>query len=175
MQPIPLCPITGLPAARRIQLVSGRLIIGLWRGAFGVSTERQLAGIEHFGLWKSPCGLTFFKPMLAGDEAFYRELHRRWEFRRVLAAPGLTRSEFKHVAEIIQPGEKVLNVGCAEGGLARHLPHATYVGLDPIFRQRRQGRTFGTKLPRSMPESMTPPACSMSSSMSPIRQGLLRI
>jgi SAM-dependent methyltransferase len=133
MQPIPLCPITGLPAARRIQPVSGRLIIGLWRGAFGISTERQLAGIEHFGLWESPCGLAFFEPMLAGDEAFYRELHRRWDFQRVLAAPGLARPEFKHVAEIVQPGEKVLDVGCAEGGLARHLPHATYVGLDPNF------------------------------------------
>jgi hypothetical protein len=114
MQPTPLCPITGLPAARRIQPVSGRLIIGLWRGAFRISTERQLAGIEHFGLWESPCGLAFFEPMLAGDEAFYRELHRRWDFQRVLAAPGLARPEFKHVAEIVQPGEKVLDVGCAE-------------------------------------------------------------
>ncbi len=133
MQPIPPCPITGLPATRRIQPVSGRLIIGLWRGAFGISTERQLAGIEHFGLWESPCGLAFFEPMLAGDEAFYRELHRRRDFQRVLATPGLARPEFKHVAEIVQPGEKVLDVGCAEGGLARHLPHATYVGLDPNF------------------------------------------
>jgi SAM-dependent methyltransferase len=132
-QPIPLCPITGLPARRRIQPISGRLIIGLWWGAFGVATDRQIGAIERFGLWESPCGLAFFDPMLPGDEVFYRELHRRWDFQRVLAAPGLARPEFKHLAEIVRPGEQVLDVGCGEGGLARHLPQATYVGLDPNF------------------------------------------
>ena len=70
MQSIPSCPITGLPATRRIQPISARLISGLWRGAFGVSTDRQLADIDQFGLWESPCGLAFFDPMLEGDEAF---------------------------------------------------------------------------------------------------------
>lgn len=133
MQAVPLCPITGLPARRCIQPISGRLIIGLWRAAFGVATDRQLGGIEHFGLWESPCGLAFFEPMLAGDEAFYRELHGRWDFQRVVATSGLARPEFKRVADMIRSGDKVLDVGCGEGGLARHLPHATYVGLDPNF------------------------------------------
>ena len=62
MQAIPPCPITGLPATRLIHLISTKLIIGLWRGAFAVKTERQLAGIDHFGLWESPCGLAFFNP-----------------------------------------------------------------------------------------------------------------
>jgi 2-polyprenyl-3-methyl-5-hydroxy-6-metoxy-1,4-benzoquinol methylase len=132
-QAIPLCPITGLPATRRIQPISGRLISGLWRGAFGVATDRQLGSIEEFGLWESPCGLAFFEPMLPGDTAFYRDLHRRWDFQRVLAASGLARPEFKRVAEMIRPGDKVLDAGCGEGGLARHLPHAAYVGLDPNF------------------------------------------
>ena len=133
MQSIPLCPITGLPARRRIQPISTRLISGLWRASFGVETEPQLGGIAHFELWESPCGLVFFDPMLAGDETFYRDLHRRWDFQRVLAPPGLARPEFKYIAEIIRPGQKVLDVGCGEGGLAQHLPHATYVGLDPNF------------------------------------------
>jgi|SRR5271166_493276 len=133
MLTIPLCPITGLPAKRRIQPISAKLIGELWRRAFGVTTEEQFAGIEQFGLWESPCGLAFFEPMLAGDQTFYRELHRRWDFQRVLAPHGLARPEFKHIAEIIRPGEKVLDVGCAEGGLARHLPHSIYVGLDPNF------------------------------------------
>ena len=131
MQSIPLCPITGLPASRRIQPISARLLIGLWRGSFGVATDRQLGNIEHFGLWESPCGLAFFEPMLVGDEAFYLELYRRGDFHRALNAPGLARAEFRRVAEIVRAGEKVLDVGCGEAGLARHLPHATYVGLDP--------------------------------------------
>jgi SAM-dependent methyltransferase len=128
---IPICPITGLPASRRIQPVSGRLIIGLWRRAFGVATDRQLAGIEHFGLWESPCGLAFFDPMLPGDKAFYVELYRRGDFHQVLTGRGLARPEFRRVAQMLRPGEKVLDVGCGEAGLARHLPHAAYVGLDP--------------------------------------------
>ena len=67
---IPRCPVTGLPAVRLIQPISPRLIGALWRGAFGVSADRQLAGIDQFGLWESPCGLAFFDPMLEGDEAF---------------------------------------------------------------------------------------------------------
>src|SRR5262249_23557572 len=84
-------------------------------------------------LWESPCGLAFFEPMLAGDEKFYLDLYRQGEFRRLLAAPGLARAEFKRIAEIVRPGETVLDVGCGEGGLGRHLPHASYVGLDPNF------------------------------------------
>jgi SAM-dependent methyltransferase len=131
MPAIPPCPITGLPATRRIQPISAKLISDLWRSAFGVATEQQLAGIDHFGLWEAACGLAFFDPMLAGDEAFYLNLHRRGDFHRFLSAPRLARAEFKRVAELVRPGEKVLDVGCGEAALAPYLPHATYVGLDP--------------------------------------------
>jgi SAM-dependent methyltransferase len=131
MQAVPLCPITGLPATRRIQRISARLIIGLWRGAFGVATERLLAGIAHFELWESPCGLAFFDPMLAGDAAFYLDLHRRGNFHRVLNAPRHPRAEFKRITELVKPGDKVLDVGCGGAALASHLPHVSYVGLDP--------------------------------------------
>jgi len=118
---------------RRIQPISPRLIIGLWRGAFGIATERQLAGVAHFGLWESSCGLAFFDPMLAGDARFYRDLYRQGDFHRLLTAPGLARAEFKRIAELVRPRDKVLDVGCGEGGLGRHLPQAIYVGLDPNF------------------------------------------
>jgi SAM-dependent methyltransferase len=107
--------------------------MGLWRGAFGVRTNRQLGDVERFGLWESRCGLAFFDPMLPGDEAFYRDLYQHGDFHRLLTAPGLARAEFKRVAELVRPGEKVLDVGCGEGGLSRHLQRATYVGLDPNF------------------------------------------
>lgn len=131
MQSIPLCPITGLPATRRIQPISSRLLIGLWRAAFGVATDRQLAVIERFSLWESPCGLAFFEPMLAGDEVFYLELYERGNFQQALSAPRHARAEFTRLAELVRPRDKVLDVGCSEGALATYLPHATYVGLDP--------------------------------------------
>src|ERR1700751_4049371 len=131
MQSIPSCPITGLPAIRRIQPISGRLIRGLWRRGLGVTTEKQLGGIDHFGLWESPCGLAFFDPMLEGDETFYLDLYRRGDFHRALSISHFARAEFRRIAELVQPGDKFLDVGCGEGALGPHLPHATYVGLDP--------------------------------------------
>ncbi len=129
----PHCPITGLPARRLIQRVSARLISQLWKYAFGISADRQLEGIARFGLWESPCGLAFFNPMLQGDQIFYRDLYQGGKFHSLLAQPGLGRGEFKRVAEIVRPHQKILDVGCGEGGLAKHLPHATYIGLDPNF------------------------------------------
>ena len=131
MPNIPPCPITGLPASRRIQPISARLLGKLWRRGFGVRAERQLAPIGQFGLWESPCGLAFFEPMLAGDASFYLDLYRRTEFRRALSAPRIPRAEFRRIAELVRPGDRVLDVGCGEGGLGRHLPHSIYVGLDP--------------------------------------------
>jgi SAM-dependent methyltransferase len=116
---------------RRIQPVSARLLGQLWRYGFRVRADRQLAAIGQFGLWESPCGLVFFEPMLAGDETFYLDLYRRAEFHRVLSAPRIPRAEFNRIAALLQPGDKILDVGCGEGGLAQHLPHAAYVGLDP--------------------------------------------
>jgi len=131
MEPIPLCPITGLPATRRIQPISAQLITNLWRGAFGVPTERLLATINRFELWESPCGLVFFEPMLAGDEIFYLDLHRRGDFHWILSASWQVRVEFQRIAELVRPGDKVLDVGCGGGALAPYLPKAIYVGLDP--------------------------------------------
>jgi SAM-dependent methyltransferase len=128
---LPRCPITGLPATRRIQQISARLLGELWRRSFGVRAERQLAAIGQFDLWESPCGLAFFEPMLAGDETFYRDLYSRGEFYRALSTPRIPRAEFKRIAELVREGDRVLDVACGEGGLAHHLPHAAYVGLDP--------------------------------------------
>jgi SAM-dependent methyltransferase len=131
MQSIPSCPITGLPATRFIQPISARLIGELWRRAFGVTIEQQLDGVDHFELWESPCGLAFFDPMLPGDEAFYLDLYRRGDFHRALSVPRTARAEFRRIAELVRPGNKVLDAGCGEGALAGHLSHAIYVGLDP--------------------------------------------
>ena len=125
----PLCPITGLPAARRIQQVSSAFLIALWR-AFGVSTARQLSEVKRFGLWESPCGLAFFDPMIVGDEQFYQD------FYGCLGQAGpwinalMPRSDFARVAALIAPDEKVLDVGCGTARFARHVEHATYVGLE---------------------------------------------
>jgi len=128
---IPSCPITGLPASRRVQPISSTLISELWRWSFGTRVEPQLAEVGQFGLWESPCGLAFFEPMLAGNEGFYQDLYRRAGFHRALSVPRIPRAEFERIAELVRPGDKVLDVGCGEAALAPYLTHATYVGLEP--------------------------------------------
>ena len=126
----PLCPVTGLPAKRRIQQVSGALLVALWRTSLGVSTTRLLRDVKRFGLWELPCGLAFFHPMIVGDEQFYQDFYHRLgeggPWRKALAP----RSDFARVSALIAPGEKVLDVGCGTARFARHVEHAVYVGLE---------------------------------------------
>ena len=126
----PNCPITGLPAKRRVQRISSDLLIGLWRASFGVATERQLGVVPSFSLWESRCGLAFFDPMIAGDAAFYDDLYVRlgkegpWTTRH---AEGF---DYRRAAALVRPGDRVLDVGCGSAGFSRFAPQARYVGLD---------------------------------------------
>ena len=45
---VPLCPITGQPAARRVQWLYSTMLMPLWRWGGGVDIARLLAGIERF-------------------------------------------------------------------------------------------------------------------------------
>jgi SAM-dependent methyltransferase len=128
---VPPCPITGEPASRRVQTVGVKLLNGLWKVMFRVSTAELLGHQGRLGLWESPCGLAFFAPMIAGDEAFYARFYGRLNMHSVLAAPGVDRPEFTHAASLVPPGALVLDIGGGEGGFSRHVPHARYVGIDP--------------------------------------------
>lgn len=127
----PRCPLTGLPAKRRIQRVSSSLLIDLWRIAFRVDTRRQLGVVDWFGLWEAPCGLAFFDPMIAGDEAFYRDLYGKLGELGPWTKTRYGGSDYERAAPLVAPGDCVLDVGCGPAGFARFIPRAHYVGLDP--------------------------------------------
>jgi SAM-dependent methyltransferase len=129
--PRPNCPVTGLPAARLIQMVSSRLLQDLWRYGFRVDARRQLGRVKRFGLWESPCGLAFFDPMIMGDSAFYKEFYDRFGWHERIASATLRRPEFSEAAALAPAGARVLDVGAGKGGFARFVAHARYVGLEP--------------------------------------------
>jgi SAM-dependent methyltransferase len=135
--PPPRCPVTGLPAVRQIQAVSGNTLRFIWRVSHGVRVDRQMASIERFRLWESPCGLAFFDPMVAGDKEFYADFYGRlgeegpWQEVRV------ERSDYARVAAEIKPGERVLDIGCGPAGFARWVPQARYIGLERSEEARR--------------------------------------
>ena len=133
----PKCPITGLPAMRRIQNVSSSVLIALWRICFGVRAARQLSVVPRFGLWEAPCGLAFYDPMIAGDKAFYDDFYGRLGRDGPWSGVVFERSDYPRIAALVQPGESVLDVGCGPAHFARHLPMARYVGLDQSVEARK--------------------------------------
>ncbi len=127
---VPLCPVTGQPAVRRVQWVTARLLTDLWRIEFGADVRPSFAGVDRFGLWESPTGLYFFDPSRAGDSAFYGDMSA-WQKRHRVIPKSALRQEFGIAAKAIPTGARVLDVGCGAGAFRDVVPHADYTGIDP--------------------------------------------
>jgi SAM-dependent methyltransferase len=124
------CPITGAPPVRLIQRIPSRLLVALWRYTLLVDVRPQLRDIPRFSLWESPCGLAYFDPMIAGDQAFYDALYGRLGESGPWTSHAIERTDYARAAALVKAGSKVLDVGCGPAGFSRHVTHAHYVGLD---------------------------------------------
>ena len=131
---LPLCPITGAPAVRRIHGVSTGVLVDIWRHVQGVDVRHLFEGIDRVTLYESPTGLVFFEPKVVGDGAFYDTYYRRWDVHSGLTAWSDQRVDYRTAASFIPKGSKVVDVGCGPGVFRGHLPHAHYTGLDPYAR-----------------------------------------
>ncbi len=130
---VPPCPLTGQPAARLVQWVPGNLLNGLWRASFGVESARCLGTGRRFGLWQSPCGLMFFDPPMAGDGEFYRELYTDFGADGPWSEASAPRLDHARAAALVEPRDRVLDIGCGAAAFAHQVRHAVYVGLDDNY------------------------------------------
>ena len=129
---LPPCPVTGEPAAERVERVSAKLLHDLWRYGARVEPEPLRRDQGSIGLYRSPCGLMFFHPAQAGTPAFYRNLYGRRRVHEGLGRGAETREDFRAGAALARPGSRVLDVGCGAGAFAALLPKgARYQGLEP--------------------------------------------
>jgi SAM-dependent methyltransferase len=131
-QQLPPCPVTGRPARRRIQKISPKLLHGLWLRGLGVDIGKLLEGIDSIGLYESDCGLVYFHPAIAGDQAFYDAFYPKVSLHRRLNDHVMARKEFCHAARYVEADAAVLDIGCGRGNFSLHLPGARYRGLDPF-------------------------------------------
>lgn len=128
---LPSCPITGLPARRRIQGMSPRLICDIWRYGQGVDVRRLFEGVDEIIIYESPTGLVFFDPPVVGDGDFYGTYYKRPDIHASLTEGYRTRVDFATAARHVPAGAKVVDVGCGPALFRHHVTHADYVGLDP--------------------------------------------
>ena len=110
--------------------MTSRLLVDLWRIAFGVDAHGSFAGVERFGLWELPTGLYFFDPPREGNHEFYSDLFARLKRRRFFSVE-CVRPQYLMAAEYIPPGARLLDVGCGLGNFRACVPQADYTGLDP--------------------------------------------
>ncbi|TDH59586.1 class I SAM-dependent methyltransferase [Dankookia rubra] len=136
--PLPPCPITGEPAAERIEAVSAKLLTDLWRFGAGVAPTPLHRSAGPLGLYRSPCGLRFFHPPVPGDAAFYGAFYGRHRALEQFSAHAAERGDFRAAAALVQAGDRVLDVGCGDGAFAALVPQAAYQGLD-LHPLRRPG------------------------------------
>ncbi|VTZ28053.1 Methyltransferase type 11 [Methylocella tundrae] len=128
----PPCPITGDPATELVQIVSCGFLARLWEIEFKVNARPSFGGATHLSLWRSPTGLLFFSPALAGDAEFYHGFYRTLG-PKLFPREDRPRGEFLLAASYIEAGARVLDVGCGYGGFRPFVTHANYFGLDPHF------------------------------------------
>jgi SAM-dependent methyltransferase len=115
-----------------VERVSAKLLHDLWRLGARVEPEPLRRDQGAIGLYRSPCGLMFFHPAVAGSAAFYRNFYARHRGHEMLGRQAGAREDFRAGAALARPGDRVLDVGCGEGAFAALLPGgARYQGLEP--------------------------------------------
>jgi len=123
-----------------VQRLGRRLLHAIWRHVHGVEPSPIGRDGPALELWRSPCGVMFFHPPIAGDTAFYRTYYAHLGVLDRPPSDPRERPEFVEAARHVRPGERVLDVGAGRGGLSDLLPAgATWQGIDPHLPEQVEG------------------------------------
>jgi len=106
--------------------------------AVGVDVKRLISPVSEFTLWEDDDGLRTWRPIVAGDEAFYIELEKNnpsyYEKEK---------TEYEYAARWLCGDAPTLEVGCGKGFFAQLHNIQNYTGLELNGVAAAQGRDAG--------------------------------
>lgn len=123
MTTCPLCQADGNAVREAIHAAA---ISNLYQRQFGMDVRELFSNIERVLFSEcGACGLFYFSPPVTGDGKFYGRLqHEPWYYLE-------SKYEYDFVANLIERGASVLDVGSGKGAFAERLrPGVRYRGLD---------------------------------------------
>lgn len=124
-------PVTGGPAYLCDEFRCADLI-DRYRNDWGLDVASHFKGRDRLTLYRcADSGYRFFHPPdLAGEAAFYDEF---WALENptIHRPKGVVRDDWQFALERLRPGEKTLDVGCAEGAFMEHAQRVAHIeGID---------------------------------------------
>lgn len=136
-----VCPLSGNPDITLIEKIRVNDIVYLYKKLLAIDVTDELRPLTWIGYYRSNCSdLRFFYPAPTGSPYFYEALQRHaWYYDTM-------RQEFTYMARLIQPSEKVLEIGCGTGVFTTYLSTSSYTGLEFNNRAITQARARGLSI-----------------------------
>lgn len=118
------CPLCSSNASVQLGVVDPEWIVRQYRSGYAFDVRRFFSGTPVVKHKCKTCGLGYFTGAEAGDGAYYAVLQREpWYYRK-------EKWEYGAAAAEVEPGMRVLDVGCGEGYFSSAVPEACFTGLE---------------------------------------------
>ena len=116
-------PLTGSINCTAVYTVAGQDLVELYRWQRGLDISAEIVA-DEITLWHdADADFYFFDPPCAGSKEFYEDLTAR----PLYAAD---KQEYRFAAANLDPGDRVLDVGCGWGLFADHVGDVEYMGVE---------------------------------------------
>ncbi len=128
------CPLNVQHTTRHEESVPIAILSAAAQRELDIDTSAEFRGVDEIGRYTcAECGLEFFSPPVTGSLNFYQQLTNQPWYQPV------GKFEYSVAAELIKPGETVLDIGCGDGRFSEHVPEAMFTGLAPEGDAKKMG------------------------------------